>query len=93
MKKKVGIGRSPQAVASKVLTVLQYSLKRPPMAYQQDSGMVASDPVIKRFDLRLETRTSRTTRRDYDFEIPRITLEADNRELMLVVAIQSPNSS
>ncbi|WP_280178454.1 contractile injection system protein, VgrG/Pvc8 family, partial [Pseudomonas viridiflava] len=43
------------------------------------SGMVASDPVIKRFDLRLETRTSRTTRRDYDFEKPRMTLESENR--------------
>ncbi|MFI8223624.1 type VI secretion system tip protein TssI/VgrG [Pseudomonas sp. NPDC085632] len=53
--------------------------KLKPVAYQQDSGMVASDPVIKRFDLRLETRTSRTTRRDYDFEKPRLTLESENR--------------
>ena len=50
--------------------------KLQPVAYQQDSGMVASDPVIKRFDLRLETRTSRTTRRDYDFEKPRLQMEA-----------------
>ncbi|RML21778.1 Rhs element Vgr protein, partial [Pseudomonas syringae pv. maculicola] len=42
--------------------------KLAPVAYQQDSGMVATDPVVKRFDLRMETRTSRTTRRDYDFE-------------------------
>ncbi|EJM13399.1 Rhs element Vgr protein [Pseudomonas sp. GM21] len=53
--------------------------KLDPVAYQQDSGMVANHPVIKRFDLRLETRTSRTTRRDYDFEKPRITLESENR--------------
>ncbi|WP_323152041.1 contractile injection system protein, VgrG/Pvc8 family, partial [Pseudomonas glycinae] len=53
--------------------------KLAPVAYQQDSGMVASEPVIKRFDLRLETRTSRTTRRDYDFEKPRLTLESENR--------------
>ncbi|PBP81250.1 type VI secretion system tip protein TssI/VgrG [Pseudomonas syringae] len=53
--------------------------KLAPVAYQQDSGMVATDPVIKRFDLRLETRTSRTTRRDYDFEKPRLTLESENR--------------
>ncbi|NKF32615.1 type VI secretion system tip protein VgrG, partial [Pseudomonas sp. BGM005] len=53
--------------------------KLAPVAYQQDSGMVASNPVIKRFDLRLETRTSRTTRRDYDFEKPRLTLESENR--------------
>ncbi|MBA1240945.1 type VI secretion system tip protein VgrG, partial [Pseudomonas kunmingensis] len=32
-------------------------------AYQQDSGLVADQPVIKRFGLRLETRTSRVTRR------------------------------
>ncbi|WP_085700738.1 type VI secretion system tip protein TssI/VgrG [Pseudomonas sp. B26(2017)] len=53
--------------------------KLAPVAYQQDTGMVASNPAIKRFDLRLETRTSRTTRRDYDFEKPRITLESENR--------------
>ncbi len=47
-----------------------------PVAYQQDSGLVADQPVIKRFGLRLETRTSRVTRRDYDFEKPRLTLEA-----------------
>jgi type VI secretion system secreted protein VgrG len=46
------------------------------VAYQQDSGLVADQPVIKRFGLRLETRTSRVTRRDYDFEKPRLTLEA-----------------
>lgn len=45
-------------------------------AYQQDSGLVADQPVIKRFGLRLETRTSRVTRRDYDFEKPRLTIEA-----------------
>ncbi len=44
-------------------------------AYQQDSGLVADQPVIKRFGLRLETRTSRVTRRDYDFEKPRLTME------------------
>ncbi|RYJ64399.1 type VI secretion system tip protein TssI/VgrG, partial [Pseudomonas songnenensis] len=43
-------------------------------AYQQDSGLVADQPVIKRFGLRLETRTSRVTRRDYDFEKPRLTM-------------------
>ncbi len=50
-----------------------------PVAYRQDSGMVANEPVIKRFNLRLETRTSRTTRRDYDFEKPRIDLESEHR--------------
>lgn len=48
-------------------------------AYQQDSGLVADDPVIKRFALRLATRTSRVTRRDYDFEKPRLQLEAAHK--------------
>ncbi|WP_025807004.1 type VI secretion system tip protein VgrG [Pseudomonas chlororaphis] len=47
-----------------------------PTAYIQGSGMVADEPVIKGFNLRLETRTSRTTRRDYNFEKPRLQLEA-----------------
>jgi type VI secretion system secreted protein VgrG len=46
--------------------------KLAPVTYQQDSGMSADKPVIKRFNLRLETRTSRVSRRDYDFEKPRI---------------------
>ncbi|MFK4027245.1 type VI secretion system Vgr family protein [Stutzerimonas balearica] len=49
--------------------------KLSPVAYQY-SGLVADQPVIKRFGLRLETRTSRVTRRDYDFEKPRLTMEA-----------------
>ena len=47
-----------------------------PTPYIQDSGMTADDPVIKRLALRLETRTRSTTRRDYDFEQPRLLLEA-----------------
>ncbi|HCJ29945.1 MAG TPA: type VI secretion system tip protein VgrG [Pseudomonas sp.] len=47
-----------------------------PVAYQQDSGLVADVPVIKRFGMRIETRTGRVTRRDYDFEKPRLTMEA-----------------
>ncbi|WP_034086543.1 contractile injection system protein, VgrG/Pvc8 family, partial [Pseudomonas aeruginosa] len=37
-----------------------------PTAYVHDSGLVADEPVIKRFSLRLASRTTRTTRRDYD---------------------------
>lgn len=48
-----------------------------PTAYQPDSGMAATEPVVKAFDLRLEARTSRTTRRDYDFKKPRMLLESD----------------
>ncbi|SFP37381.1 type VI secretion system secreted protein VgrG [Geopseudomonas sagittaria] len=47
-----------------------------PTAYVQDSGLVADEPVVKRFAVRLETRTSRVTRRDYDFEQPRLSLES-----------------
>ncbi|WP_439886812.1 type VI secretion system tip protein TssI/VgrG [Pseudomonas sp. MBLB4123] len=47
-----------------------------PTAYLQDNGMTADEPVIKRLRVRLETRTSRTTRRDYDFEQPRLLMEA-----------------
>ncbi|WP_409318977.1 type VI secretion system tip protein TssI/VgrG [Pseudomonas sp. KCJK9016] len=49
--------------------------KLKPVNYQQDSGMSADKPVIKRFNLRLETRTSRVSRRDYDFEKPKILPE------------------
>lgn len=45
----------------------------------QDSGLVADEPVIKRFNLRFETRSSRTTLRDYDCEKARMALEADYR--------------
>jgi len=51
-----------------------------PTAYLQDNGMTADEPVIKRFTVRLETRTSRTTRRDYDFEQPRLLMEAAFKE-------------
>jgi type VI secretion system secreted protein VgrG len=46
-----------------------------PVGYQQDSGLVADQPVIKRFGVRIETRTGRVTRRDYDFQNPRLTME------------------
>ncbi|MDP9529399.1 type VI secretion system Vgr family protein [Pseudomonas protegens] len=49
--------------------------KLAPVAYRQDSGLVASEPVIKRFELRFEARPSRTTRRDYDFEKPRLQMQ------------------
>ena len=47
-----------------------------PTAYVQGSGLVADESVIKRFALRLATRTSRVTRRDYDFEQPSLLLES-----------------
>lgn len=49
--------------------------KLAPVAYQQDSGMAAEKPVINRFNLRLETRTTRVSRRDHDFEKPRLLPE------------------
>ena len=49
--------------------------KPAPVLYQQDTGLVADTQVIKRFGLRMNTRTSRTTRRDYDFNKPGFQLE------------------
>ncbi|QXH49190.1 type VI secretion system tip protein VgrG [Pseudomonas fakonensis] len=46
------------------------------VTYQQDSGQVADDPVIKQLAVRVETRTTRATRRDYDFKNPRLLLES-----------------
>jgi type VI secretion system secreted protein VgrG len=43
--------------------------------FQQGSGMVAEHPVIDGFSMRFSTRTSATTRRDYDFTRPRAPLE------------------
>lgn len=57
--------------------------KLAPVAYQQDTGLVADTPVIKRFGLRMATRTSRVTRRDYDFTKPRIELESDAKSKVL----------
>ena len=50
--------------------------KLAPVSFQQGSGLVADRPVIKRFAMRVETRTSRVTRRDYDFEKPRLLMES-----------------
>ncbi|MDR9865288.1 MULTISPECIES: type VI secretion system tip protein VgrG [Pseudomonas] len=50
-----------------------------PTEYQAGTGMVADKPVVKGFDLRVEARTSRTTRRDYDFEKPSMLLEAKHQ--------------
>ncbi|MDU8631926.1 type VI secretion system tip protein TssI/VgrG, partial [Pseudomonas syringae group sp. 243L2] len=43
--------------------------------YRRDNGLVADEPVIKRFKLRLETRANRTARRDYHFEKPLLKME------------------
>jgi len=50
-----------------------------PTPYIADTGLVADEPVIKGFVLRLEGRTSRVTRRDYDFQKPRLRMEAAYR--------------
>lgn len=52
---------------------------RRPTAYVQDSGLVADEPVIKGFGVRLAARTCRTARADYDFEKPRVALQANWR--------------
>ncbi|AON09622.1 type VI secretion system tip protein VgrG [Pseudomonas aeruginosa] len=47
-----------------------------PVAYVQDAGLVADQPVVKRFGVRFDTRASRVTRRDYDFEQPALQMQA-----------------
>ncbi|POA41878.1 type VI secretion system tip protein VgrG [Pseudomonas sp. MPR-ANC1] len=51
-----------------------------PTAYAQGSGMVAEAAVIDRFKVRLETRTSHVSRRDYHFEKPTVQLDAEAKE-------------
>ncbi|KWT02129.1 MULTISPECIES: type VI secretion system Vgr family protein [Pseudomonas syringae group] len=46
-----------------------------PVIYKQDTALLAEEPVIKRFKLRLETRPESTARRDYHFEKPFLTME------------------
>ena len=48
-----------------------------PTGFDQGNGMVADDPVIKRFAVRLEARTSRVSRRDYDHNKARLLLAED----------------
>ncbi|MBX8563078.1 type VI secretion system tip protein VgrG, partial [Pseudomonas cichorii] len=38
--------------------------------------MVTYEPAVKRFNVRLETRSTRTTRRNYDFQKPQVSLES-----------------
>ena len=47
-----------------------------PTGYAPGSGMVAAAPVIKRFTVRLEARTTGVNLRDYDFRKPRLVLES-----------------
>ncbi|MFJ2466165.1 type VI secretion system tip protein VgrG [Pseudomonas sp. NPDC087615] len=47
-----------------------------PKLYLPGSGMAGGGPAIKRFNVRVETRTSVVTRRDYNFEKPRLQLES-----------------
>ncbi|MGB5825409.1 MAG: type VI secretion system tip protein VgrG [Pseudomonas mandelii] len=63
----------------------QTSFSQPPRstAYRPSSGMVAEAPVIDRFKLRLETRPTHVSRRDYDFEKPRLELESEAKNPLL----------
>ncbi|WP_339477488.1 type VI secretion system tip protein VgrG [Pseudomonas fluorescens] len=54
-----------------------------PTAYAPGSGMVADSPVIDRFKVRLETRTTHVSRRDYHFEKPMVQLDAGAEETLL----------
>ncbi|PAU51988.1 type IV secretion protein Rhs [Pseudomonas sp. PIC25] len=50
-----------------------------PTAYVPDTGMVADEPVIKRFGQRVATRISQVAQRDYNFEKPALKMEAASR--------------
>ena len=54
-----------------------------PTSYLPDTGMAAQASAIKRFNVRLETRTTSVARRDYDFHKPGLQLESrsDNGQL------------
>jgi type VI secretion system secreted protein VgrG len=54
-----------------------------PTPYKQGSGMVAEAAVIDRFNVRLETRTTHVSRRDYHFQKPTVQLEAEAKETRL----------
>ncbi|MCV4341449.1 type VI secretion system Vgr family protein [Pseudomonas capsici] len=54
-----------------------------PLSYRQDSGMLTHEPLVNRFNVRLETRSTRTTRRDYDFQKPRVSLENTQDQAIL----------
>lgn len=47
-----------------------------PTRFSQGNGLVADDPVVTGFNLRVETRASRIVRRDYNFEKSRLLMEA-----------------
>ncbi|HWV10345.1 MAG TPA: type VI secretion system tip protein VgrG [Pseudomonas sp.] len=49
--------------------------KLDPLNYQQDSGLAASHEVVRAFGVRLETRSTKATWRDYDFEQPKLLME------------------
>ncbi|RMV79555.1 Type IV secretion protein Rh [Pseudomonas caricapapayae] len=46
-----------------------------PVIYRQETALLIREPVIQRFKLRLETRSNRSTCRDYHFEKPHLTLD------------------
>ena len=49
------------------------------IGFSQGSGMVADQPVVKRFSLTAATRPDRVSRRDYNFETPHLLLETGAR--------------
>ena len=44
--------------------------------FQPDSGLVADYPVVSQFSLRFSSRTTKTTRRSYDFKRPSLLLKS-----------------
>jgi len=63
-----------------------------PIPYRPGSGMAVNEAVIKRFNVRLETRPTVVTRRDYDFHQPRLELQSrsDSEQLPLLEDYRFP---
>lgn len=60
--------------------------------YLPDSGMAADAPAIKRLAVRLQTRTTAVTLRDYDFRKPGVSLQThlDSRQLPVLEDYRYP---
>ncbi|MEB0048566.1 MULTISPECIES: type VI secretion system tip protein VgrG [unclassified Pseudomonas] len=54
-----------------------------PTAYVQGNGMAAEACVIDHFEVSLQTRTTHVSRRDYNFEKPRVQLDSESKNPLL----------
>jgi type VI secretion system secreted protein VgrG len=55
---------------------VQLPIIESPVAYLQSSGLVAEEPVVNKFNVRLATRSGKASHQTYHFQIPRVELLA-----------------